>query len=269
MERLIVLGTGAARAVRYYNTCFLLEGDQGRILVDGGGGNGIFRRLEAAGKSLNDIDDIFATHEHIDHILGIIWIIRMSATAWLSGRRTVPLRIHCHSLLAEKLRTICELTLSRKQGAVLGTGVVFLPAHDGEKRTIAGHEVTFFDIASKKAMQFGMHVESQEGQRILFCGDEPYRGRDRALLHGTDWVFHEAFCLQRHDSVFNPHRIGHSTVLDAASVAASVGAGNLVLWHTEDSETVGTRKELYSEEARRVFSGGIFVPEDLDVIALR
>ena len=55
MERLTVLGTGAANALRYYNTCFMLQGPQGGLLVDGGGGNGILVQLEKAGISLLDL----------------------------------------------------------------------------------------------------------------------------------------------------------------------------------------------------------------------
>ena len=44
---------------------------------------------------------------------------------------------------------------------------------------------------------------------------------------------------------------------------------NLVLWHTEDSRTVGTRKALYAGEAQRFFGGRVFVPDDLDVLDLR
>ena len=79
MERLIVLGTGAANALRYYNTCFMLQGPQGGLLVDGGGGNGILVQLEKAGLSILDLTDIFVTHQHIDHTLGVIWLVRMVA----------------------------------------------------------------------------------------------------------------------------------------------------------------------------------------------
>ena len=71
MERLIVLGTGAANALRYYNTCFMLQGPQGGLLVDGGGGNGILVQLKKAGIALPDIKDIFVsqiTDQYIDSV---------------------------------------------------------------------------------------------------------------------------------------------------------------------------------------------------------
>ena len=33
--------------------------------------------LKDTGIQLEDIHDIFITHEHIDHLLGVIWLIRM------------------------------------------------------------------------------------------------------------------------------------------------------------------------------------------------
>ena len=47
--RLTMLGTGKALVTNCYNTCFVLSEEDRRILVDGGGGNGIQRQLKAAG----------------------------------------------------------------------------------------------------------------------------------------------------------------------------------------------------------------------------
>ena len=46
-------------------------------MVDGGGGNTILHQLKAAGLNWMDMRDIFVTHKHIDHLLGIIWMMRM------------------------------------------------------------------------------------------------------------------------------------------------------------------------------------------------
>lgn len=45
-------------------------------------------------------------------------------------------------------------------------------------------------------------------------------------------------------------------------------AKNLILYHTED-ETLQTRKKTYTSEARTVFNGNIFVPDDFEVIDLK
>ena len=65
MDRLVVLGTGAASALQYYNTCFMLQGPQGGLLVDGGGGNGILVQLAKADIPLLTLTDEFLTKRAI------------------------------------------------------------------------------------------------------------------------------------------------------------------------------------------------------------
>lgn len=73
---LLMLGTGHAMVTRCYNTCFLLSGNGERLLVDAGGGNGILVQLERAGVSVDEIHTIYVTHKHVDHVMGVIWMIR-------------------------------------------------------------------------------------------------------------------------------------------------------------------------------------------------
>lgn len=76
-ERITMLGTGEAVTTRCYNTCFTLHVQNTTLLVDGGGGNGILCQLEKAGIALDELDAMFVSHAHTDHILGAVWIIRM------------------------------------------------------------------------------------------------------------------------------------------------------------------------------------------------
>lgn len=78
---LYVFGTGNATMTRYYNTCFAIRSGEEYFMTDAGGGNGILRILEEMQVPLNRIHHLFVTHEHTDHILGVIWMIRMIGTA--------------------------------------------------------------------------------------------------------------------------------------------------------------------------------------------
>lgn len=75
--RLTMLGTGNALVTEVYNTCFVIENENQYLLVDGGGGSEILKRLKDAKISIADIHHIFVTHKHIDHILGIVWMTRI------------------------------------------------------------------------------------------------------------------------------------------------------------------------------------------------
>lgn len=266
MNRLIALGTGAARATHYYNTCSVLEGSMGSLLVDGGGGNTILTRLADAGVSLSDIADIYVTHEHIDHTLGILWMVRVIGTQIARGKRDTPLRIHCHTRLAEKLRMMCTFTLGEKICSLFGPSIQFLPVRDGEQREIIGHTFTFFDIHSAKAEQYGFKACSPGGQVVVCTGDEPCPPCCEPYVAGADWLLHESFCLDADAGVFHPHAISHGTVKEAALLAERNNVRNLVIWHTEDSLTLGTRKRKYAEEAQEYFHGAVYIPDDLDVI---
>ena len=75
MEKIIVLGTGTASVVNNFNTCFILENNnQEYLLVDTGGGNRILKQLQLANININNIHNVFISHKHLDHLLGMLWI---------------------------------------------------------------------------------------------------------------------------------------------------------------------------------------------------
>ena len=81
---------------RYYNTCFAIRSGEEYFMTDAGGGNGILRILEEIQVPLNRIHHLFVTHEHTDHILGVIWMIRMIGTAIKKGNYEGIFHIYCH-----------------------------------------------------------------------------------------------------------------------------------------------------------------------------
>lgn len=66
-----MLGTGNAMVTECYNTCFVLRDGDRHLLVDGGGGNTLLAQLKHAGFDWMDMREIFVTHKHVDHIMGI------------------------------------------------------------------------------------------------------------------------------------------------------------------------------------------------------
>ena len=151
---------------------------------------------------------------------------------------------------------------------LLGTGNALVAVEDGERRQLIGHEVTFFDIRSTKARQFGFSMElNGEGRRLTCCGDEPYAEHERPYAEGATWLLHEAFCLRSQADVFHPYEKNHSTVADACTLAEELGVENLVLYHTED-KNIDRREELYRAEGAPLFHGNLFIPNDLDVLHL-
>ncbi len=87
MLRFTILGSGSS------GNCAYLETDDVRLLVDAGfSAKQIERRLQAIGRSLAEVQAIFLTHEHGDHVCGLPVVAK---------RHNIP--IYCNRLTAECL----------------------------------------------------------------------------------------------------------------------------------------------------------------------
>lgn len=265
--KLTILGTGNAMAVDCYNTCFALETGEGILLVDAGGGNGIFRQLRAAGIPIERIRAMYLTHGHTDHILGAIWMVRKVAQMMENGKYAGTFRIYGHEKVISMLETFCTMTvpgrLMKRWGKELEISVV----ENGERFRACGMELTAFDIHSTKEKQFGFRAVLPNGKTLCCLGDEPFNEACRDYGAGADYLLSEAFCLHGMADRFRPYEKHHSTALDAGRVARDLGARTLILYHTED-ETLSTRKETYTAESREAFPGTVLVPEDLEQFIL-
>ena len=261
-----MLGTGNAGVTKCYNTCFVLSEEGRHILVDGGGGNGLLQRFKQAGFDWMDMQHIIVTHKHVDHLLGIAWMLRFILQNMNRGKYKGEAWIYGHDEVIEAVDSLAHLLLTEKETKLLGERLHLVEVHDGEKLNINGAAVTFFDIGSTKEKQYGFMLELADG-KLCCCGDEPYRDCEEVYAKGAKWLLHEAFCLSSEADEFKPYEKHHTTVADGAKLAAQLGVENLLLYHTEDKNIL-RRKELYSAEARAYFDGNIYVPDDLDVIQL-
>lgn len=267
MEQLIMLGTGNATVTKCYNTCFAICNEEEYFLVDTGGGNGILSQLEKADIPLNQIHEIFVSHEHTDHLLGLIWLIRMIATKMKQEKYENNLNIYCHADLVNTIMTIAKLTVQEKFFKFIGDRILLHPVNDGEVKNIMGYAITFFDIQSTKAKQFGFTTILRNGKKFTFLGDEPYRENEYRYAYQADWLLHETFCLYGQRDIFKPYEKSHTTVKDACELAQKLQAVNLILYHTED-KNITNRKKLYREEGQQFFNGNLYIPDDLEKIVL-
>ena len=269
-NQITMLGTGNATVSQIYNTCFLLQTSSTLMLVDAGGGNGILSQLKKVNVQISDIHHLFVTHAHTDHVLGVIWVIRMVAQC--KGYEGL-LHVYGNDKVMKVIKTIIDMILAKKQLAKVAERVVFHQLEDGDCFEVGDMKLECFDIQSTKEKQFGFRAElpsSDESGKplVLAClGDEPYNEQNRRYIVGADWMMCEAFCLYADRDTFKPYEKCHSTALDAGKLAEELGVKNLILYHTEE-KTLANRKENYTREAAKNFKGRIFVPDDLEVIEL-
>lgn len=259
-----MLGTGNATVTQIYNTCFVLETDTTKLLVDAGGGNGVLGILKKVNIPISDFHYLYVTHSHTDHILGVIWVIRMVAQCkGYEGQ----LHVYGNDKVMKVIHTIIDMILAKKQLAKVEERVVFHLLEDGDSFEVGDMHLQCFDIHSTKEKQFGFRAQLPDGQVLACLGDEPYNPLNRAYVEHADWLMCEAFCLYADRDTFKPYEKCHSTALDAGKLAAELDVKNLVLYHTEE-KTLATRKQTYTLEAAQNFKGRIVVPDDLEVIEL-
>lgn len=266
MTKIIMLGTGAGGTLNLYNTCFVILNDEGNFLVDAGGSIEILKRLNQVEIKLDDINDIFISHSHTDHILGFIWILKKIGSRLINGAEIETINVYCNDVVFEAVKGIAKYTLPESLLKRIYNVINFVVLNDGDKYTINGVTYEFFDILARGTKQFGFECVL-DNKKFIFLGDETLNMSLKSRVIGADYVTHEAFCLDCEEEKFNAYAKNHSTALTAAKTMNDLNVQNLILYHTE--ETHGDmRKELYEEEAKKVFAGNVLVPNDLEEIKL-
>ena len=178
MNAITFLGTGNAMCTRCYNTCFYIRSNGGGMLVDAGGGNGIFRQLHKAHITYEEIRHIFVTHVHTDHILGVVWLIRKISPLIHKGKHPGKLFIYCNSEVKHAIETICRLLIPRKINRAIGESIILQEVHDGEQLMVDDMNMTCFDLGTTKTMQYGFRLLMPDGQSVVCLGDEPFYQRN-------------------------------------------------------------------------------------------
>lgn len=265
--KISILGTGNALVTECYNTCFIISDKDKHFMVDGGGGSTILSQIKKAGIDFRDIRHIFVTHKHIDHIMGIIWMVRIIAQNMRSGKYEGEAYIYSHKEVLDLIRKMSNDLIQKKDVEYIDKRLHLVEVNDGEKKIINDREFTFFDIGSTKAKQYGFSMKLDNGEKLTCCGDEPYNEREFIYAKDSKWLLHEAFCLYDERDEFKPYEKHHSTVKDACELASELNVENIILYHTED-KNIKNRKALYISEGEKYYNGNIYVPDDLDVIEL-
>ena len=295
---LVFLGTAASAptAARGTSATLLRRGGD-RLLVDCG--EGTQRQLLRSDIGLVDLEDVFLTHLHADHVLGLPGMLK---TFGLRGRDT-PIRVHGPRGTRALLGAL---------GVVVGRiayplDVVELGAGDAVERD--GYRIEAFAVAhgvgalgyalrederpgrfdvdaadalgvpdgpARGALQRGEPVTlddgrvvapdevvgpARRGRSVVLTGDTSPAASVVEAATGADVLVHEATFLA--DERARARETGHSTAGEAALVAREAGVGLLALTHLS-ARYAATE---VAEEACSLFPRSV-VPRDFDLVTV-
>jgi ribonuclease Z len=266
MNKIIMLGTGNGGTVNFYNTCFLIQNDCGNFLIDTGGGVELIKRLRAFNLNPVDIKNIFISHAHTDHILGIFWFFKKIGNFLLNGEITEKINVYCNDIVYEAILQVASCILPNKLIQNVFAAVNFIIVKDRDRHTICNVEYEFFDLKGRGTKQFGFEATFDD-KKFIFLGDETLNPLLYNKVRNSDYVAHEAFCLDEEEYIFHAYQKNHSTVKSVSEIMNILNVKTLILYHTEESH--GTdKKRLYTKEAQQYFHGRVIVPNDLEIIEI-
>ena len=294
----VFLGTSASAPTAQRAPAALLVRRGGdRLLFDCA--EGTQRQLMRSTLGLPDLEEIFLTHFHADHYLGLPGMLKTFSLR----QREPPLTVYGPPGLVELYRSLgrivgklsYEVRLEElRPGEALerdGYRILVFPVHHGVSAVgyvLAEHERPGeFDASAadalgipfgpeRGALQRGESITFDDGRvltpdavvgaprpgrRIVLPGDTAPVETVRVLSEGADLLIHEATFLE--DERDRAADTLHSTAVQAAEIARDAGVRMLALTH------ISTRyfgPELV-REAREVFEATV-VPKDFDVIEI-
>ena len=293
------LGTSASRQTVERNVTSLAIIREGETLLFDCG-EGTQRQMMRYGISFN-VSDIFFTHMHADHMLGVIGLFRTLA---LQGR-TEPMRLwgpkNSAKLLDDAIKlgsdkepfpvefnevapetpikrngySIVPYPVEHKERAALGYALVeeirlgrFNPDKARELGIPEGPAWGKIHKGESVTLDNGRLIEASElvgpsrpGRTIVFTGDTSPCDATVQAAHGADLLIHEATFAD--DEKPRADETGHSTARGAAEVAMKAEVKRLILTHLSARYSVNSSELL--GEAREVFPETVIARDGMEI----
>lgn len=264
MNKIIMLGTGNGGTIDLYNTCFVVQNENGNFLIDTGGSIEILRRLEQSNIDYKTINNIFISHSHTDHILGLFWFFKKISRLIMRNQITDEINIYCNDVVCDSIKGVAKYILPDKLMNAVYSKVNFVVLNNKDTYNINGIDYEFFDICARGTKQFGFKTQLNN-KTLTFLGDETLNPKINDIVKYSDYVMHEAFCLESEENIFHAYEKHHSTVKHACEIMNELDIKNLILYHTEESHG-NDKKSLYETEGIKYFDGNVIVPADMEEI---
>jgi len=282
MNTLTLLGIKGGPAIRPGGpnpTSMLLTLSGRRIVIDCG--LGVSRGLVEAGMSLKEMDLVFITHLHSDHVLELGPLIHTAWTTGLNHKVTVYGPAGTRAVWAGFLSSLAydiETRIADEGRPDLAGLVEIIEYGPGEVRTDQDLTVTAVRVDHPPVTDCFALKFVGSGKTIVFSADTAPFPPLADFARGADLLVHEAMLPEGLDSIVrrtgNGSRLrehlvaSHSFAADAAHIAAQAGVGMLVLNHLIPADDPAFTEAHWRGAVTPIFGGSLVVGRDGLVISL-
>jgi ribonuclease Z len=271
--RVTLLGTGCPPAVmKRFGPSTLVEAGEQKFLFDAG--RGALQRLTQLALRWQDVQGVFLTHLHSDHLVGFpdLWL-----TGWLIvPGRNVPLQVwgprgtaSVMSHLQQAFEYDVRIRIQNDGASREGVALLVKEISEGVVYDKGGVKVTAFEVDHPPVRPaFGYRID-YAGHSVVLSGDTRVSENLIRHAHGVDVLVHEVFVpatLQR--AGVPPDRAKniiqyHTTPEQAGEVFTRVKPKLAVYSHI--CMPSATEQDLLPA-TRKTYAGPLQVGEDLMVI---
>ena len=259
-------------------------------------GDGASETLSLMGINQSEIEALFLTHIHSDHIDGLDTV---ALQHWANGPATQPLLViglpGTSRVVAglNEAYAIDQAYRTNHHGPEImppsGAGMVArefaLPLADGEETELHnadGVRIVAFRVDHAPAAAVGYRVE-YGGRSIAISGDTARSASLTQAARGADLLVHEVISPPldaiMHQSaqaagranigvIFHDIMDYHTSPEDAGHVAQEAGVGALALTHFLPQTPIPGLTQTFVDAAKTTYDGPVFAMRDGDVISL-
>ena len=259
--RVTLLGTGDPRPVmEHFGPSVLVEVADEKFIFDAG--RGALQRLTQLGISFDQIDGVFFTHLHSDHVIGFpdLWL-----TGWLISRRERPLRVFGPVGTRQMLEHLTHAYSFDIAIRIADDGVAESGSQFGFEWSHGNISVLAFDVDHRPIEPaLGYRIDFA-GRSVALSGDTRYSENLIEHAAGVDLIVHEVVGMTEEFMAARPgsERVyeHHTNAREAGEVFSRVGPELAVYSHLALYEEYDADRLL--SDTRQTYEGRVIVGEDL------
>jgi ribonuclease Z len=274
--RVTLLGTGSpAPAMNRFGPGVLVEAGGKKLLIDAGRGG--TQRLRQAGLALGQVDAVFLTHLHSDHVVGLpdLWL-----TGWLEvpyANRKGPFVVYgpagTQNLMAGLTRAFEWDIQARIADQALKPEAIRAQVTEVKQGAVyehAGVKVTAFEVDHGELLKpaYGYRID-YGGRSVTISGDTRFSENLIKHAEGTDLVIHQVAAAREEllaNPVFKAILSHHTKPDEAGTVFSRVKPKLAVYYHFVLLGTIAVppvNEQDILGMTRTTYTGPLVIGEDL------